>query len=1071
MFLFALFALIAMQVHAQITITGTVKSAQDGMGLPGVNVYAKGFPKTGTVTNAEGQYTVQVSQEATILVFTFVGMKTQEVSIAGQTTIDITMENEDVTLGDVVVVGYGTQKKANLTGAVSSVLIDKTLESRPISDVGRGLQGSAPGLTVSTQTGDLGTKPDLRLRGLTGSLNGGGNKPLILVDNVEVPDIQLVNPDDIESISILKDAASSSIYGSRATWGVILITTKTGSKNVSKISYSTNISYNTPTNMPKMANAADGATLGLLTNQRSNPSQTVFGNGIMGYYDLAAIEKMKEWETLYGGQDLGMEMLQGRDFEIINNRFFFYRPWDVGELYIKKWTPQQNHNLSFSGGNEKTTYNVSLGYVGQDGILKVNQDKYERYNLNASIQTQVSKYLDIRASTMISKSTATKPFSFGGSIDPWYYLYRWSIVHPYGTINGNPVRNAITETEQAKMIPTETEYFRGTIGGTLKPIKDLEIDFSYTYAKTNGNIHEVGGAVKAINHWDGPTSLTTGPIYYTSASYNRVKYTSSWAPQSTFKAYATYSKKLSEHNIKVMVGTDAEEYEFTQQVSQRLNLVDLDKGELGLATGDQSVSGVHEWWSTLGYFGRLNYNFKEKYLLELNGRFDGSSRFPVGDKWAFFPSISAGYRLTEEDFMEIVKPYLSTLKIRGSWGSLGNNDIATSAQPYPYLSTMGLNSASGWIINGLQVPTFNMPTALSPSLTWEKVVTFDLGFDSRFWNDKIGIVFDWYTRTTSGMLSPGITLPTTFGTTSPRRNFGEMQTKGWELTLDFVHKFQNGLNLSIIGTLTDFQEKITKYENLTKNIYGYYDGKVLGEIWGYETDRYFTDGDFTGGVYNPDVPSQAYYESGYFKFGPGDVKYKDLNGDGVINPGTSTLDDHGDLKVIGNSTPRYQYSFRISADWKGIDLDIFFQGIGKRDIWPTGAMALPGFRAGDGCYEHHLDYWTLENPDAFYPRPADLGEGSIRNFLPQTKYLADFSYLRLKNITIGYTLPLNISKKLYLEKCRIYVGAENLWTKTPLHLPIDPEILNSSSQSINANYFGRAYPYRKAFSFGLQIIL
>lgn len=1067
-FLLALFCMLSSFAIGQ-SITGEVKDAKTSEPIPGANVVVVGTT-IGVVTDLDGKFTLSLPAGAKQIRISFVGYKELTVDVVPGGTYRVSIETDDVLLNEIVVVGYGTQKKVNVTGAVATVDVSKSLEARPINDVGRGLQGTVAGLTIRTPSGDIGSVADIRLRGMSGSLNGSGAKPLILVDNVEVPDLKMINPDDIESISVLKDAASTSIYGARATWGVILVTTKSGKKGKTTVSYSNNFSFSTPTNTPEIADAADGAEMMLLSAKRSNPSLTEAGTLGM-YYNPESIQKMRDWKAQYGGQDLGNEMVLGRDFEVLNNKLYFYRPWDAGEMFMKKWTPMQNHDLSVSGGNEKTTYNLSLGYLNQEGILKANQDVYDRYNVTAKVQSAVSKYADVRATALLSKSKYTYPFSYGGSIDPWFYLYRWPKFFPYGTYNGAPFRNSITETEQANMVPVNTNYYRFSGGTTLKPFEGFTIDADYTYANSNTYIHEVGGSVKAIDFWSyGPQSITMGPVNYTSASYNRVKYSNLWNEQNTFKAYATYSKNLAGHSIKTMVGTDVESYKYWSQVSQRNNLVDFSKGELGLATGDQLVSGTRGHWATLGYFGRLNYNYKEKYLLEMNGRFDGSSKFPEGDKWAFFPSFSAGYRITEEEFMKPLSSVLSLMKLRASWGSLGNNDVGS----YPYLSTMALNSTSGWILNNLQVPTFNMATAVSPSLTWEKVTTLDLGADVRFFRDKLGFVFDWYQRVTSGMLSAGTTLPSTFGITAPRRNYGEMTTTGWEVTVDFSHRFGNDLSINMLGTLTDFTEKITKYGNVTKGINSFYEGKTIGEIWGYETDRFFTESDFTkdaNGLYvlNADVPDQKLYESGFFKYGPGDVKYKDLNGDGVINYGSQTVDDHGDMKVIGNTTPRYQYSFRFGAGWKGIDFDIFFQGVGKRDVWAVGALAIPGFRAGDGWYQHQLDYWTETNTKAFYPRPTDHSEQSIRNFLPQTKYLSDFSYLRLKTLSLGYSIPKHILTRIKVEKLRIYVSGENLWTNTRLKLPIDPEIDNATT--LNANYFGRAYPYTKSFSVGVQVNL
>lgn len=1060
------------------TITGTVTSAEDGSALPGVSIVVRGTAN-GVSAGVDGSYTIQAAP-GSVLVFSFIGMQPQEHTVGDANTIDVALGTDAKALEEVVVVGYGTQKRANLTGAVSTVDTE-VLESRPIPDVARGLQGTTPGLTITTPTGAPGQNPAIRLRGMTGSLSGsGGAQPLILVDNVEIPNLQMVNPDDIETISVLKDAASTSIYGARAAWGVILITTKSGQRSTpTRVSYSNNVSWSTPTTNPEFASAADASELALMSARRINPSQPSFG--ILGItIDDESIAKMREWEQLYGGQDLGNEMVLGRDFEIKDGRLAFYRSWDPAEEYIRDWTPQQKHDISVSGGSEKTNYHLGVGYLGQKGVLKVNPDKFTRYNLNLGIGTSVTDWLDARAKVLYSNSTTTQPFQFsGGNYDPWYYLYRWPAWFPYGTYEGLPFRNVITEVEQAKMNEDRSTLTRVSLGGTLRPAKGLTIDADYTYTRNNGLYHETGGSVSGYNFWIGGGNMPYQP--YTPASYDRVRYESSLSDMSTGKAFATYIKDISDHSFKVIAGGDIESYEYWWQRSERRGLIDPDKGELNLATGDQFVSGDRNIWTTLGFFGRLNYSFKDKYLLEVNGRYDGSSRLSKSEKWGFFPSMSAGYIISEEPFMEFAQPVLSFLKFRGSWGAIGNQNSAVSS----IYSTMRASN-SGWLIGGNNLAMVETPSYISGALTWETVTTLDLGIDSRFFNDKFGVSFDWYRRTVSDMQSPGLTLPGTFGTTAPRRNYGEMQTTGWELEVDFNHTFNNGLHFSATGMLSDFQEEITKYANTTRALpnpiagrnYTYYEGMKLGDIWGYETDRFFTSDDFVQDangnlVLKEGIPSQSLYEAGGFIYGPGDIKYKDLNGDGVIDYGSQTVDDHGDMKVIGNSTPRYQYGLRLGADWKGFDLNLFFQGVGKRDLWASGPIFIPGFRAPEATYyAHQLDYWTPENPDAFYPRPTDaLQSNNARNFLPQTKYLLDMSYLRMKNITFGYTLPTGITSKMRIERLRVYVSGENLFEFDNVDIPIDPEVDFTGAALNDPAGFGRVYPYRRSFSFGLQLTL
>lgn len=1064
------------------TIKGTVLSADNKSPLAGVNVTVKNTVNT-TQTDAAGNFEISASTGQT-LQFSYVGFALQEITVGEGSMIWVSLSQQEETLNDVVVVGYATQKRANLTGAVSTVYVSKTMQSRPVTDAGRALQGAVPGLTIRTTTGELGTNPQIRLRGITGSLNAsGGAQPLILVDNVEIGSLLMVNPDDIESISVLKDAASTSIYGSRAAWGVVLITTKSGKKNArSELTYSNNFSWSTATSMPKMA-GSDGAAYALLAAKRTSPSATSFGTVGMTFTE-ESIKKMREWEQKYGGQDLGPEMVLGRDFDTIGAKAYFYRPWDAGKMYMREWAPQRNHNLGFSGGNEKTAYNLSLGYMDQEGVLKEKTDKFQRYNATFSVNSSVTNWLDINSKVLLSKSQAKTPFSYGGTtFDPLYYLYRWHSVYPYGTYKGKPFRNIVTEIQQANMIDYNSNYARASVGGTFKIVKGLTFDANYTYQYTNTHIQDVGGSVTGWNFWNGvnPVGGAFPDIWknekYTSAIYDRVSYYSGWNEIHTVKAFGTYNKDIQEHAFKVIGGMDVDLYKGWNQSSTRQGLIDQNQGELSLATGNMSVGGGHDHWATKGFFGRINYSFRNKLLLELNGRYDGSSFFPTTDQWEFFKSASAGYIITEERFMDFAKPYLSSLKLRGSWGSIGNTDVG-SATFRPSMDII----ASNWWIGSTNLNTATNPGLVPPILKWETVSTLDFGADARYFNNKVGITFDWYRRTISDMITGGVTLPSSFGASTPKRNYGEMQTTGWELAIDVNHSFSNGFNLNGSVALSDFNEKITKYDG--KNVNGFYEGKVLGEIWGYETDRFFTKDDFqqdasgnlltdAAGKYilNDKIPSQSKHEASWFFYGPGDVKYKDLNGDGLIYTGTNTLDDHGDLKVIGNSTPRYQYGIRLGGDWKGFDFNVFVQGVGKRDLWASSMMFIPGFNPSDAMYSHQMDYWTPDNPNAFYPRPSNTGQSNnTQNFLVQTKYLLDMSYLRLKNVSFGYTLSKQLTEKLHLKRLRFYFNGENLFEIDHLKIPIDPEV-DFKTPGSPAATFGRVYPYRRTLSVGLQATL
>lgn len=1073
--LLGMFFIVNLTVAQEKVVTGKVTD-KDMISLPGVSVKVKGT-STGVSTGLDGSYSIRATPGA-ILQFSFIGTISQERKVGAESTINVALLTDTKSLNEVVVVGYGTQKKATLTGAISTVDIGEVLSSRPTTDVVRALQGAVPGLTITSPSGELGSNPAIRLRGISGSLNGGGAQPLILLDNVEITDLQSINPDDIESISVLKDAASASIYGTRAAWGVLLITTKSGKKGApTRIKYSNNVAWATPTQTPEMAPAAEGAEMALLAYRRTNPTLPRYG--VVGMYvDDIAVQKMKDWKQQYGGQDLGPEMVLGRDFEIRDGFFFPYREWDPGKEFMNKWSPQQKHDLSFSGGSEKINYNLGAGYLGQTGVLKVNPDEFSRYNLTLSLNSDITDWFSARGRMMASNTLTTEPYSFGGdTYDPLYYLYRWPTQFPYGTYDGYAFRNAVDEVRQSKMNQDKNNFSRLSVGGTFKIIKGLTVDADYTYGGFNGRGTQTGGSAAARDFWSTGAALTYRT--YTSATYDRIIYDSNWNASNNGRVVATFQKTIKDHAFKVMAGGEAETYEYLSQRSERRGLMDPNKGELGLTSGDQFTSGSHGHWATNGVFGRLNYTFKDKYLFEVTGRYDGSSRFPANDRYAFFPSVSAGYIITEEKFMEFSKPVLSSLKFRGSWGTVGHQNLGNA-----FLSLMS-TSNSGWLVGGKNMIGVSTPSIVPPSLTWETVTDLNFGVDARMLKEKFGVSFDWYKRTTSDMISAGVTLPSTFGATAPQRNYGEMQTTGWELALDFAHTFGNGLRFNAVGSLSDFNEKLTRFANTTKTVTSNYEGRNLREIWGYETDRYFTNDDFqqdasgnlitVNGRYvlKTGVPDQKAYENASFFFGPGDVKYKDLNGDGVITQGSNTVDDPGDQRIIGNSTPRYQYGLRLGTDWKGFDFDIFFQGVGKRELWVHSPATVPGVGIGEGWYASQLDYWTPENTNAFYPRPSNVGQTvNTTNFLRQTKYLLDMSYLRAKNLTFGYTLPSRIAEKVKMNRARIYFSGENLFEKDNLgEISIDPEMDYTSSGSNDPRTFGRVYPYRRSLSFGLQVTL
>lgn len=1099
------------------TVTGTVLNASDQLPLPGVTVAVKGKAQ-GTVTDSDGKFTI-IADPSDVLIFSFVGMETREVQVGTSREITVSLEESIGSLQEIVVVGYGTQKKTNLTGAVSSV-DTRVLESRPIADAGRGLQGTTPGLNIVIPSGEVGSDPLMRIRGQFASLEGG-SAPLILLDNVEIPSIQLVNPNDIESISVLKDAASASIYGAKAAFGVILITTKKGAATEGvNVTYSGNLSFQ---NISKDINMGgiDAMEYTLHAFERVGATRA----GAFWIVTREGYDRALEWHTRWANVVKPHDpMLYGRDWYVdVNNYKIGLRMYDPYEYMIREWTPTQLHNVSASGMTGKTTYNLSFGYLDQSGMTKpAKRDDFQRYNGSLQVGTQVNDWLAFNVGALYSKRLKHYPYATNSTTaDPWLYLYRWAATYPMTTEDGDPIRSPYYEMQAANTAFQETNYTSLNGGVTITPVKNWSIKFDFTHANQEYVNKRPGTRFTARNSWAaaipkldesgeriyvndaGQEVPSTDPDAMPAFELDMTTYTAPGANPdhvyryvkndqwNTINLYSTYDLNLNGgQNFTFMLGMNRVAYANAYNWSQITQLIDYENPQFDLATGTQTASGGEYWDSQLGFFGRVNYNFNEKYLFEANLRYDGTSKFPSDLQWRWFPSFSVGWRINEESWMDWSSTFLDELKVRASWGSIGDQSVPNNL----YIPTMK-GAYNDWVFGTAKMYEFGTPTAVSQSITWQDITTLDVGFDARILNGAVGITFDWFQRDTERMIVPQEGIPATFGTEAPKSNFGSLRTKGVELMLDYTKQFGNGLQLNFIASFSDAVTRITKYGD-TKSIDSWYVGKTYGEIWGYETDRLYQVDDFVydnngdlvpvvteGGstinqLADETAPTQGELQSGNFVFGPGDVKFRDLNNDGVINDGNRAIDDHGDLKVIGNSTPRYEYSFRVNAGFRGFDLGVFFQGIGKREIWGAGFLAIPGFNSADGAMPQAIagNFWKEDRPNAFYPRPYNLaGANTGGNMQIQTRYLLDMSYLRIKNITLGYTLPMALSQRVHLNKARIYASLENFFTFDNLgDLPIDPEVISGISMwRDDANYnlgrTGVGVPTFKSVSLGLEL--
>ena len=1060
------------QLQTQI-VNGLVVDV-NGEPVIGASVVEKGTTNGG-ITDINGKFTLNVKPGSTLQI-SFVGYQTQEVKATK--TVKVVLKEDSELLSEVVVVGYGTQKKANLTGAVATVDVNKTLDSRPIADIGRGLQGSVPGVNITIPTGEIGSDPLIKIRGQIGSISGN-NTPLILLDNVEIPSIQMVNPNDVQSISVLKDAASSSIYGSKAAFGVILITTKSGAQTDKfEVSYSNNFSWQDPAKSIEIG--------GIEALQYTLDAQINRGEPMPagGFWRISpeSLEKAIEWQKQYGGKVKWNDpVVYGRDWYYDGKDKYGYRLYDAAKAMVRNWAPTMSHNLSVNGKSGKTSYNIGLGYLDQSGMSKTaKKDDFKRYNASVSVTSELNKYLTVRASSIYSDRNKRYPGIGNTSADPWLYMYRWSPLFPMGvTEHGNPLKEPSYEMAASNTDNLQNKYYNVNLGFTLNITKNWDVKFDYTYdrqtSETNSSVtqYEAGATWYAPTAWiengsqvfvneQGERVDTGGmpayrfPVekYYNSSGpgASQVGYQNKSVDNNTFNIYTTYNLQLGaekEHAFKFMVGMNRVTSKWSLHKGWKTNLIDLTNPQFPLASGDQFIEGDRNWEAQLGFFGRLNYSFEDRYFLEANIRRDGSSKFPKNLQWRWFPSFSAGWVFTNESFMKPVENILSFGKFRASWGSIGDQTVSNTL----YKAILA-DGQSSWLDgSGNKMPLYGTPSLVDSDISWQEIETLDFGVDLRFFKNKFGVTFDWYRRDTKNMIIEGESLPVTLGATAPKGNYGSLRTKGWELSADFTHRFSNGLGINVMASISDATTYITKgADYLTpwedrKLGTTYSTGRRYGDIYGFVTDRLFQKEDFVYGadgqiekitvIYNgtahttnkqssPYPVYQVHYEdNNKLIFAPGDVKFVDLDGDGYITPGTGTNGNPGDQTVIGNSTPRYEYSFRLGADYKGIDFSIFFQGIGKRQIWGSGQLAIPGYNAKEGALPKTFttDYWTEERTDAFYPRAWNLG-GSNTGFSmqKQSRYLLDMSYLRIKNITLGYTF-----KSVYIQGQTLYVIRELLY--------------------------------------------
>ena len=1051
-------------VYAQrITITGTVTD-EKGSPLPGATVQVKGTNQ-GAVTDVSGKYSLDVSSPSVTLVFSFVGFIAKEVPVQNQTSVNASLKEDIQGLQEVVVVGYGTQKKANLTGAVDQVT-SSSLENRTMSNLTQGLKGLVPNLNIRILDGKPNQSPSYNIRGLTSI--GVGGSALVLIDGVE-GDPSMINPNDVANISVLKDAASASIYGARGAFGVVLITTKNPSKGKTSITYSSNFAIRQPIVVPDLV--TDGYTFAKMFNESyfnwENTLPTAVNKTLK--FSPAYLAELERRSTNPLPTDKEVEI------DPVSGDYVYYGSVDKYKELYKDYSTGTEQNISISGSSETTSFLLTGRLLKQAGLFRYNSDDYGMSNIRGKGSVQVFPWLKFDNNSEYSGMNYYNPLNVGESGGIWRNIGDEGHVlapmfNPDGTLTWSEAYNVGDFWYGKNGITTKKRLFKSTTGFATSFFNDkFRIKGDFTFRNNDNNEKQRRVPLPYSNH--------PGVISYLGTTYNDLKENYNVTQYMASNLYGEYENTFrGAHYLKLLVGYNYEESTFRALTVQRNGLIFEDATDMNLALGQLiTPSGGWERWRVKGGFSRINYIFKDRYLVEVNDRFDGASKFPSSQQFANFPSLSLGWRISKEPFFKVSDRLISDLKLRASYGSLGNGNIP----PYSFLELFTITQ-SGKILNGVKPQSTRNPLVLPNNLTWETATTQNIGLDISMISDRLRFVGDAYVRNTTDMFIPSMTLPAVFGADAPKGNYGDLKTTGWEASLAWRDRFNvsaKPFNFDVRVTLADNKTIITKYNNPEKVLTDYYEGQVIGEIWGYVTEGFFVDAD--------DIAAHA--DQSLFKNTssganfPGDLKLVDTDGSRKVDYGTNRIGDTGDKQIIGNSAAHYTYTINVNADWNNIFLSAFFQGVGKQQWWPSYEASLfwgqynrpynpiPKWQLGE--------FWTPENTDAYLPRYVSRltnRSGSMLREAPQTRYLQNIAYLRLKNIQIGYNLPEKLISKIGATNLKIYFSGENLWTMSPLYKitrDLDVENTGPSDQLFTSDNAGDGYnyPMMKNVTFGLSV--
>lgn len=1027
----------SLQQSGKKRILGTVVN-KNGEPIIGANVIEKGSTN-GIITGIDGKFVLSVDPTSTLQI-SYIGYQTKEVGVYGSSSLIVELQEDMELLDEVVVVGYAVQKKANLSGSVAT-LDTKKLEDRPVSNIGQALQGAVASLNVDPTSGDPNELPSFNIRGFA-SINGGS--PLVVIDGVisDANQLNTLNPADIANVSVLKDAASAAIYGSRAAYGVILVTTKTGKTERVTVNYNNNFSVRFLTEKPNIfLNSYH-----FYNDWNIGAGAQVFANELL---DVAKAY-MKDRSNPDG---LWMPTM-GQQFYVLANN-----PYDV---FYKKSAFSTNHTIDISGKTEKLNYYISGGYTYQDGMIRFGDFDYNKYNIRAKLDIQLTPWWKIGSNSSFVSSLNRSSSAYLIYADPDNYRLSTQLgvsVAPVQTSDGhwydlNSSYGDFEEGGQAKKYDDTFSQLFTTKIDLLKDVLTLNGQFNYSIQRVKTDFSTLSYDVYVApgifdSKRNTPNSMTN--------RYGTVRHM-------TYDAYANFDKTFAEkHALSAVLGFNQEDYRYVQQNMKKTQLVSQNLPSVQLAYGMPTVGENIETWALRGAYGRLNYIFDNKYIFEFNGRYDGTSRFPHDDRFVFNPSGSVAWVLSEEKFFQPLRTIFDRVKIRGSYGQLGNQDV----NAYAYMATMAV--AQSDLILGGKLPMYvSAPELVSNNLTWEKVTTADIGVDLTLFDNRLNFTGDIYRRNTKDMLTLGEVLPGVLGANLPKENSADLKTTGFDLTVSWRDQIKlagKPLEYSLEFNLSDSKSEITEFSNPTGTLNSYYKGQKIGEIWGLTSD----------GLYKSDEEAQKGPDQTEILIAPsqyptvaGSLKYKDLNNDGKITRGKYTLDDHGDLTVIGNDQIRYRFGATFAANWSGFDISAFFQGVMKHNYYPTasdkifwGKYSAPWFDQLEG---HYFDRWKEDNPnlDAYWPvlshRNASTADREMN--IPQTRYLQNAAYIRLKNLTLGYTLPGKWVSKLSIQRMRIFYSGDNLFCLSGLYsdYSVDPENLGANR-----------YPFQRYNSFGINV--